>query len=115
MGWKLKDLRDPVALSTVAAIFVAGWICWHLTESRALAQEPRVSIEPRAVGHNEEKGEADRLSPSIRVDSDLVLIPVMVTDPQNRFITGLGREHFRLWDGKTEQVISHFAEEDAPV
>lgn len=115
MGWKLKDLRDPVAFSTIGAIIVAGWICWPGAESRALAQEPRVAIEPRTPDRTAGKGGADRLSPSIRVDSDLVLIPVMVTDPQNRFITGLGREHFRIWDGKTEQVISHFAEEDAPV
>src|SRR5262249_13370679 len=36
-------------------------------------------------------------------------------DRDNRLITGLGREHFRLWDGKSEQVISHFTAEDVPV
>jgi len=49
------------------------------------------------------------------VNSDLVLIPVMVTDRQDRLIKGLAREQFRLWDEKVEQVISHFTEEDAPV
>jgi VWFA-related protein len=39
----------------------------------------------------------------------------MVTDNNDRMITGLTREHFRLWDEKTEQVISHFAAEDVPV
>jgi len=49
------------------------------------------------------------------VNADLVLIPVMVTDPNNRLITGLDKEHFKLFDNKVEQVITHFAREDAPV
>ncbi len=114
MGWKHRGTRDPIALSTVLAISVAGWICSPGTTSQAMAQEPRVTIEPRAP-HVGATGEADRASGRIRVDSNLVLIPVMVTDGQDRLITGLAREHFRLWDGKTEQVISHFAQDDAPV
>jgi VWFA-related protein len=39
----------------------------------------------------------------------------MVTDSQNRLVTGLEREHFKVFDNKVEQVISHFAREDAPV
>jgi VWFA-related protein len=69
-------------------------------------------------------GDADRLppqragesnAPHIRVDADLVLIPVVVTDRDNHLITGLERAHFRLWEDKVEQVITHFAAEDAPV
>ena len=54
-------------------------------------------------------------TPNIRINSDLVLIPVTVTDAQDRMITGLTREDFRLWDDKLEQFISHFASDDAPV
>jgi len=74
-----------------------------------------VNIEPRADRRNPGWGTADRSAPDIRVNSDLVLIPVMVTDRQDRLITGLERDHFRLWDEKTEQIISHFASEDVPV
>jgi len=55
------------------------------------------------------------MMPHLRVDSDLVLIPVLVTDPNNRLVTGLEKEHFKLYDNKVEQVITHFAQEDAPV
>ncbi|PWT92780.1 MAG: VWA domain-containing protein, partial [Proteobacteria bacterium] len=49
------------------------------------------------------------------MDSNLVLIPVLVTDETDRPVTGLEREHFRLVDERNEQVISHFTTEDIPV
>jgi len=44
-----------------------------------------------------------------------VLIPVTVTDNLNRFVTGLDKEHFKLYEDKVEQTITHFASEDAPI
>jgi VWFA-related protein len=77
------------------------------------AQEPKVSIKPRA--RTPEAEAAATRSPSIRVHTELVLIPVTVTDPMNRFVTGLEKEHFRVFEDKTEQAVSHFASEDAPL
>jgi VWFA-related protein len=51
----------------------------------------------------------------IRVESRLVLIPVSVTDARNHAVTGLGRDAFRIFDGKAEQRLTSFAIEDAPV
>jgi len=52
---------------------------------------------------------------NIRVDSNLVLIPVTVTDPLNRFVTGLDKENFRVFEDKQEQRVSQFSSEDAPL
>lgn len=49
------------------------------------------------------------------MDTTLVLINVTVTDPMNRFVTGLEKEHFRLFEDKVEQKVTHFASEDAPL
>jgi VWFA-related protein len=51
---------------------------------------------------------------SIRTDVNLVLIPVTVTDKQDRLITGLDKDHFHLFEDKVEQTITHFASEDVP-
>jgi len=51
----------------------------------------------------------------IRVDSNLVLIPVTVTDPLNRFVTGLDKENFKVFEDKKEQSITQFSSEDAPL
>jgi Ca-activated chloride channel family protein len=54
-------------------------------------------------------------SSDIRVDSNLVLIPVTVSDARNRPIIGMRRESFRVFDGRAEQDVVHFASEDEPV
>jgi len=52
---------------------------------------------------------------SLRVDTTLVAIPVTVTDPLSRFVTGLEKEDFRLYEDRVEQAISQFSSEDAPL
>jgi Ca-activated chloride channel homolog len=88
-----------------------------LLGSLALAGEntpsnPQVSIVPRA----KPAAPGDVLPRSdIRVDSTLVLIPVTVTDPLNRFVTGLEKENFRVFEDKSEQQVLQFSSEDAPL
>ena len=50
-----------------------------------------------------------------KVDVELVLVPVTITDPLNRLVTGLDRENFNLFEGKDRQEIKTFSSEDAPV
>ena len=72
----------------------------------------QVSIDPRpkpaAIG------EANRLV-DIRSDSNLVLVPVTVCDSFNRPVTGLEKTHFKVFDNKVEQTVTHFAMDDEPV
>ncbi len=51
----------------------------------------------------------------IKKDVDLVLVPVTITDPLNRLVTGLDRENFRVFEGNQAQEIKHFSSEDSPV
>jgi Ca-activated chloride channel homolog len=75
----------------------------------ALAQN--VSILPR-VPYSTAPKPSDAV---LRVDSSLVLIPVHVTNPIGQPITGLTIDNFRLSEDGTEQTLSAFAAEDAPV
>ena len=54
-------------------------------------------------------------SKPIKVDVDLVLVPVTITDPMNRLVTGLDKDNFNIIEGKETQEIRHFSSEDAPV
>jgi VWFA-related protein len=56
-----------------------------------------------------------RSDTTILVHSDLVLIPVTVTDGSGKVVSGLEKEHFTLFEDSTQQEITHFAAEDAPV
>ena len=51
----------------------------------------------------------------IRMNVDLVLIPITVTDTMNRLVTGLEKEDFQIYEDNKEQTISSFASQDAPV
>jgi Ca-activated chloride channel family protein len=50
---------------------------------------------------------------SFRADTTLVLVPVGVTDPSNRYVLGLEKENFRILEDGVEQTITHFSSEDA--
>jgi Ca-activated chloride channel family protein len=54
-------------------------------------------------------------APMIKSKVDLVLVPVTVTDPMNRLVTGLDRENFEVFEGKDRQEVRHFSAEDAPI
>jgi VWFA-related protein len=73
----------------------------------AYGQAPAPPIVP--VSPNVYRSDA-----KIRVDSDLVLIPVTVTDHSGKVIQGLEKEHFTVFEDGTQQEITHFAAEDAP-
>jgi len=51
----------------------------------------------------------------LRVDIDLVLVPVMVTDIHGSPVMGLTREDFSLFEADQQQHVRYFYSEDAPV
>jgi len=51
----------------------------------------------------------------MKVDVSLVLIPVTITDPLNRLVTGLDKENFEIYENKDQQELKSFSSEDAPV
>ncbi len=52
---------------------------------------------------------------SLKVDTTLVQIPVAVTDSLNRFVLGLQKEDFHLFEDGVEQNVVHFSGEEAPL
>lgn len=52
---------------------------------------------------------------TLRVETTLVLIPVTVTDSLNRFVLGLQKSDFHLFEDGVEQKIMHFSGEDTPL
>ncbi len=92
----------------------------------ALAQGDDVHIAPRETKKADATPPADipggDVNPALRThtkpvrkDVDLVLVPVTITDPMNRLVTGLEKENFELTDNGQPQQIRHFSSEDAPI
>jgi Ca-activated chloride channel homolog len=66
-------------------------------------------------GQSELKDIAAKDTTAFRADSTLVLVPVSVTDPSNRYVLGLAKEDFHLFEDDVEQKVTHFSNEDAPL
>ena len=51
----------------------------------------------------------------IRLGAEVVNVTISVTDALGRFVTGLDKAQFEVYDDKVKQQIVHFTDEDAPV
>lgn len=76
------------------------------------AGEPAGAEAPAATGA---AANISRPGGMIRMNVDLVLVPVTVTDPMDRLVTGLEKSDFHIYENNKEQVIKSFAMQDAPV
>ncbi len=78
-----------------------------------------VHIAPRVTASAEQSAAASRVSGShtkpLRVDVNLVLVPVAVTDSMNHPLLSLKRQDFTLYEGASQQEIRYFSHEDAPI
>jgi Ca-activated chloride channel homolog len=54
-------------------------------------------------------------TPVFKVGVETVFVKVSVTDPLNRYVTGLEKEHFKVYEDKVEQAIIHFHQQSAPI
>lgn len=52
---------------------------------------------------------------TISVTTELVVLPVHVTDSNGTFVSGLHKQHFRVYEDGARQKLSLFTEEDTPV
>jgi Ca-activated chloride channel homolog len=77
---------------------------------------PDAKPDPKApVPLEGKKALTARPNERMRVDVNLVLVPVTVTDPLNRLVTGLERQDFFVYENNALQKLKSFSSEDAPV
>lgn len=82
--------------------------------SKAQAQKatpPVTNIPPPPPLANSTKKEPDQI---IRVDTDLVTTPVSVMDRNGRFISGLRKKDFKIYENGVPQEITYFQSEESP-
>jgi Ca-activated chloride channel family protein len=84
-------------------------LCVALLGARGVAQTQPDQKSQQAP--NLEQGAV----PTFKAHADLVLIPVTVTDQLNRFVLGLQKEDFQLFEDGVAQNVTLFSGEDAPL
>jgi Ca-activated chloride channel family protein len=117
---KLRLAAITAALAALAcmAARAPGLIAFAAPPGQTIAQAPAARIpapmlaQPQPLASPALLVPAQKLQP--HVDTTLVRVPVTVTDPLNRFVTGLRKDTFRLFEDGVEQEIVQFSSQDAP-
>ena len=104
-----------VAMAGLVCLSVASFSQTDVNDVHVQSREVEKPKEPPKENVVSTKdGLSARVRP-LKVDVDLVLVPVTITDPMNRLVTGLEKENFQLFEGSSAQEIRTFSSEDAPV
>jgi len=97
-------MRSLAAFSVCAAGMLLAMYAGGIVQE-VLAQDAPAQDAPQK----------DQAQASFKSTTNLVVIPVSVTDTANRFVLGLQKEDFHLFEDGVEQTIAHFSGEDAPL
>jgi Ca-activated chloride channel homolog len=120
LGIRVRRWCTSWGLLVLCAAAASGAVFAWQEKASDPAQTGRSGSANEPVSAESRKGAAPThtvasRSVDLRVNKTLVLINVTVTDPLNRFVTGLEKEHFRIFEDKVEQEITNFSSEDAPI
>jgi len=120
---RFYPLAVQLTVRTALFFLLTGCCLLALLAMPAAAQDDsnEVHVTPREV-KKLDASPMDTVDPSLRThtkpitrDVDLVLVPVTITDPMNRLVTGLEKDNFLVTDNGQPQTIKHFSSEDAPI
>lgn len=81
------------------------------TQTPKESQVNKTDSGQQSTSNNSSSGEDDEV---IRIETSLVMIPVTVFDRYGRFISGLRKEDFQIFEDGTPQKIEYFASVEQP-
>jgi Ca-activated chloride channel homolog len=94
----------------------AIWIVAAVSVCFSQNDQTTVRVAPPVVDHSSSSNVLPANSGSpVKVDVDLVLVPVTVTDRKDHLVTGLQKDSFSIFDQSNQEAIRHFSSEDAPI
>lgn len=81
-------------------------------------QQPAATQSPSPAPKQQDKKmgtELDDRGGSIITNTDLITLTVTVTDTYGRYVSGLSKGAFAVFDNKQQQEITYFSDDDSPV
>jgi Ca-activated chloride channel family protein len=96
--------RIRVCLRICAVAVCALIATTAFNQTQGPVQPPKESTEPKV-----------KPGQGIKVDVSMTLVNLTVTDPLDRLVTGLEKEHFRVYEDNVEQEVLTLSSEDVPV
>ena len=99
---------------TTSALFLSPFLLSRAAQTQTSIQDPVTPCQD-AAGSGSQTDACGQSAVSIRIQADLVLVPVNVTDAMNRPVLGLEKDSFLLFDQAQAQQIRLLSTEDAPL
>jgi Ca-activated chloride channel family protein len=119
-GTERVTLFRATGIAPCAALSSVLFLTLILPCAWAQSEISEVHVQPRVQQQDGSQAVAaltmfDSGAKPLRVNVDLVLVPVTIMDGMNRLVKGLDRNNFEVYEGENPQDIRYFSSEDAPV
>jgi Ca-activated chloride channel homolog len=111
-----RVIRATITMSIAALLPIFGAIAGQNEKQSADRHKPKNS-SAITIGSENPASKQDPQKPQDRIviKTNLVNLTVTVSDRLGRFVTGLSKEDFEVYDDNVKQQIAFFANEDSPV
>jgi len=84
-----------------------------LTPVEVVGEPAAAPAQPAPAATSQKMGTV--LDGPLITNTDLITLTVTVTDTYGRYVSGLGKTAFTVFDDKQQQEITHFSDDDSPV
>ncbi len=112
----MKSQRRPRALQVALLSCLAFAFATVAAPGIVRAQEPKKPDTPKTQPSPAPPQQQGREAQDIEiVNADLITLTVTVTDTYGRYVSGLDKKAFKVFEDKVEQEIEFFSDDDAPV
>jgi Ca-activated chloride channel family protein len=132
---KQRRTRPPALISSSLVLFLLGTLYFAIgqqkpEENKTPPKKELLTVQPvPSPPPSTEKPASPTASPQtgqqqkpgteadgpVIVNTDLITVTVTVTDLYGRFVSGLSKSAFAVFDNKQQQEISFFSDDDSPV
>ena len=111
----MRSCRRRFGIALAGGLLALAVSAPCVAQENPLGDVHTASPPPPPPPKSEEVSPREPGTRSIKINADLVLVPVSVTDPMDRLVTGLEKENFQVFDNNVGQTIKSFATEDSPL
>jgi len=107
------------SLVLLSFLLTLAWMAPWVPSNLWAQSSDEVHIAPKRQASAGSQSTVNGVDPApmkpLRVDVNLVLVPVTVTDSLNRPVLTLQQQDFTLYEGGTQQRVQYFSHEDLPI
>jgi Ca-activated chloride channel family protein len=106
-----------VSITLVVVIFALAFAAksQEKAQEKPSPEKPATNTPTTPPSSQKQKLGTELDGPSVLINTDLITLTVTVTDTYGRYVSGLNKNAFSIFDEKQPQEITFFSDDDSPV